>query len=193
MDKRLARTIALVAGLNLAYFGVELSVALAIGSVSLLADSADFLEDAAINLLILLGLSWSLAARARLGRVLAGVLLVPAVAFLWALWDKLADPVPPEALALGLTGLGALVVNLSCALMLARVRRTGGSLTRAAFLSARNDAAANLGIIAAGLVTAFLWPSIWPDVLVGLAVAALNIDAAHEVWTAAGKEARELS
>ncbi len=187
----LARTVALVAVLNLGYFAVEVSVALAIGSVALLADSADFLEDAAVNLLVLLGLSWSVRGRARLGRVLAGVLLAPALAFLWALWGKLSAPVPPQGLALGLTGLGALAVNLGCALMLARVRRAAGSLTRAAFLSARNDAAANLGIIAAGLVTAFLWPSIWPDVLVGLAVAALNLDAAAEVWQAAREEGRD--
>lgn len=148
--------VALVAVLNLGYFAVEVSVALAIGSVALLADSADFLEDAAVNLLVLLGLSWSVRARARLGRVLAGVLLAPALAFLWALWGKLSAPVPPPGLVLGLTGLGALAVNLGCALMLARVRRAAGSLTRAAFLSARNDAAANLEIIAAGLVTAFL-------------------------------------
>lgn len=187
----LARVVALVAALNLGYFAVEISVALAIGSVALLADSADFLEDAAVNLLILLGLSWSVRARARLGMVLAGVLLAPALAFLWALWSKLSAPVPPQGLALGLTGLGALAVNLGCALMLARVRRVGGSLTRAAFLSARNDAAANVGIIAAGLVTAFLWPSVWPDVVVGLAVAALNLDAAHEVWQAAREEGRD--
>ena len=35
-------------------------MALAIGSVSLLADSADFLEDTAINLLIALALGWQL-------------------------------------------------------------------------------------------------------------------------------------
>jgi hypothetical protein len=122
----LARVVALVAALNLGYFAVEISVALAIGSVALLADSADFLEDAAVNLLILLGLSWSVRARARLGMVLAGVLLAPALAFLWALWSKLSAPVPPQGLALGLTGMGALAVNLGCALMLARVRRVGG-------------------------------------------------------------------
>ena len=52
----LRRAIAVVALLNLAYFGIEFSVALAIGSVPLLADSIDFLEDTAINLLIPLAL-----------------------------------------------------------------------------------------------------------------------------------------
>ena len=47
---------------------------------------------------------------------------------------------------------------------------------------------ANVGIIAAGLVTAFLWQSAWPDLIVGLAVAAMNADAAWEVWEAAREE-----
>ena len=51
----------------------------------------------------------------------------------------------------------ALAVNLLCAFMLARYRDHAGSLTRAAFLSARNDALANIAIIGAGLLTAFLW------------------------------------
>ena len=72
--------------------------------------------------------------------------------------------------------------------MLARHRAHGGSLTRAAFLSARNDALANVAIIVAGLVTAFLWRSAWPHLIVGLGIAAMNADAAREVWTAAREE-----
>ena len=52
--------VARVAALNLGYFGIEFAVALAIDSVSLFADSIDFLEDSSINLLILLGLGWYL-------------------------------------------------------------------------------------------------------------------------------------
>lgn len=55
----LRRVVLLVALLNLAYFGLEFGVALAIGSVSLLADSIDFLEDTSVNLLILVALGWS--------------------------------------------------------------------------------------------------------------------------------------
>ncbi len=82
------------------------------------------------------------------------------------------------------------MVNLSCAFMLARYRHHSGSLTRAAFLSARNDALANIAIIATGLVTAFLWRTAWPDLIVGVGIAALNVNAAREVWTAAREEHR---
>lgn len=186
----LRQTVLIVAALNLAYFGVEFVAALRAGSVGLMADSVDFLEDAAVNSLIFFALAWTATRRAAVGKVLAALLLVPAVAFLWTLGAKLMDPTPPVATALTLVGLGALAVNLTAALLLARHRRTEGSLTRAAFLSARNDALANIGIIGAGLVTA-RHPSIWPDIVVGLVIAALNLDAAKEVWEAAHDEAED--
>jgi len=184
----LRRVVLAVALLNLAYFGVEFAIALAIGSVSLFADSVDFLEDASVNLLILAALGWSASSRARVGMALAAILLVPGVATIWTAWAKFGQPVAPDPLPLSLAGLGALVINLSCALLLVRFRRHAGSLTRAAFLSARNDALANLAIIAAGLVTAFLWRSAWPDLLVGVGIAIMNADAAREVWEAARAE-----
>jgi Co/Zn/Cd efflux system component len=185
----LRKVVIIVAILNLAYFGIEFAVAAAIRSVSLFADSIDFLEDASLNLLIAIALSWSASSRARLGMVLAGILLIPGLATLWAAWGKVLAPMPPAPLPLLLTGLGALGINLSCAFMLARFRAHSGSLTRAAFLSARNDTLANVAIIAAGFVTAYT-RSAWPDLLVGLGIAAMNVDAAREVWRAAREEHR---
>ena len=189
-DIGLRRVVAIVGLLNLGYFGLEFAVALAIGSVSLFADSIDFLEDASINFLIFAALGWSAARRSRVGMALAGILLIPGLATLWSAWNKFAAPVPPEAWALSLTGGGALAINLTCAFMLARYRGASGSLTRAAFLSARNDAFANVAIVAAGLATAFIWRSVWPDLIVGLGIAALNAGAAREVWMAAREEHR---
>jgi Co/Zn/Cd efflux system component len=182
------RIVRIVAVLNLGYFGVEFAVALAIGSVSLFADSVDFLEDASINFLIFAALAWTVRNRSRLGMALAGILLIPGLATLWTAWEKFNVPVAPAPLPLSLAGAGALVINLSCAFMLARYRRHSGSLTKAAFLSARNDAIANVAIIAAGLATAFIWGSAWPDLIVGLAIGALNIDASRAVFNAARAE-----
>ncbi len=181
-------TVLAVGTLNLAYFGVEFSVALAIGSVALFADSIDFLEDASVNFLILVALGWTAKNRARLGMILAALILVPGLATLLTAWEKFNLLVAPDPVPLTLAGLGALAVNVSCALLLARFRSHSGSLTKAAFLSARNDAFANVAIIGAGLVTAFLWQSAWPDLVVGLAIAVLNADAAREVFEAAREE-----
>ncbi|GLK55308.1 Co/Zn/Cd efflux system component [Methylopila capsulata] len=188
-DDGLRRTVGLVAALNLGYFGVEFAVAAAIGSVALFADSVDFLEDASVNLLILLALGWSARARSRLGMALAAILLIPGLATLWTAWSAYGAPVAPSAGALTLAGAGALAVNATCALLLARFRAAQGSLTKAAFLSARNDALANVAIIGAGLATAATL-SPWPDLIVGLGIAAMNADAAREVFEAARAEGR---
>jgi Co/Zn/Cd efflux system component len=191
IDEGLRRVVARVALLNVAYFGIEFSVALAIGSVSLFADSIDFLEDTSVNFLILIALGWSARPRSRVGMALAGILLIPGLATLWTAWDKFLLPIPPAPLPLSLTGAGAIAVNLACALMLARYRTHGGSLTRAAFLSARNDVLANVAIIVAGVVIAYT-ASAWPDLIVGLGIFLINLDAAREVYLAALKERAEV-
>jgi Co/Zn/Cd efflux system component len=187
-DATLRQIVLVVAILNLGYFGVEFAMALSIGSVSLFADSVDFLEDASVNILIAIAVGWSARRRARLGMGLAIIILAPALGGLWTAWQKLAAPVPPAPWPLTLTAIGALLVNTTCALTLARFRHHHGSLTKAAFLSARNDVLANMAIIAAGVVTATLWQSAWPDLIVGLCIAAMNADAAREVWQAAHDE-----
>lgn len=183
----LRRTVAIVVMLNLSYSGVEFTVATLIGSVSLFADSIDFLEDAALNWLIRIGLSWSALRRAQLGKALAFVLLVPGVATLWTAWHHWGSARVPAPVPLTLVGFGALIVNLSCALLLVRVRHVGGSLTRAAFLSSRNDTIANVAIMAAGGLTA-LTRSAWPDLITGLGILFMNLGAARDVYIAAHRE-----
>ena len=82
-----------------------------------------------------------------------------------------------------------LLVNVACAWHLLGVRTLQGSLTRAAFLSARNDAVANVAIIVAGALTAAV-VSPWPDLIVGLGILALNLGAAVDVFKAARQEHR---
>lgn len=182
--------IRLVAILNLAYFGIEFAVALAIGSVSLFADSIDFLEDASVNFLILLALGWSAVRRARVGMALAGILLVPGLAALWMAWQKFSLPVPPAPVPLSIAGAGAFAVNLFCAFRLTRYRKHAGSMARAAFLSARNDVLANVAIILVGLVTIY-FRSAWPDLIVGLGIVLVNAGAAKEVYETAREEHRQ--
>jgi Co/Zn/Cd efflux system component len=181
------RVVLVVALLNLGYFGVEFVVALAIGSVSLFADSVDFLEDASINILIFVAAAWSVARRSRVGSVLAFIILVPAVATIWTAIVKILNPTTPEPLPLSVAAFGALVVNLICAFLLVRHRHQHGSMAKAAWLSARNDALANVAIILAAVVSIWLVTG-WIDIVVGLGIALLNADAARAVWKAARAE-----
>ena len=184
------KSVLLVALANLSYFFVEFFVAKDISSASLFADSVDFLEHASVNILIFLAVNWTLKNKARLGKCLAIILIVPALAFLYTAIQKFYLPIIPEPSILSLTGLGALLVNMSCAFILVRFRYHQGNLTKAAFLSARNDAVANVGIIITGLL-GFIWPSMWPDLIVGFLIMAINLDAAKEIWEAS--EHREIS
>ncbi|MGL5866251.1 MAG: cation transporter [Dermatophilaceae bacterium] len=183
----LRRMMFVVAGLNLLGFSGEASVAAAIGSVALVADSVDFLEDTSIALLIALALGWPLARRALAGRAMAAVIVVPAVAAAWQAMVKAGDPAPPAVGPLALTAGGAALLNLVCAGLLTRVRQHGGSLGRAAFLSARNDVVVNLAIVGLAAVTAWTGSG-WPDIVLGVVIVLVNSTAAVEVWRLAGEE-----
>ena len=183
----LRRVVLAVALLNLSYFFVEFAVALEAGSVSLLADSVDFLEDTAINLLIFVALGWPMARRAVMGKAMAAILVVPASVAAWQAVQAFSDPVAPDASPVVLASLGAIGVNGVSAWLLVRVRHHGGSLSRAAFLSARNDVAVNLAIIA--MAGATLWTgSGWPDLVLGCVIILVALHAAHEVWEVSEEE-----
>lgn len=162
-------------------------MALSIGSVSLLADSVDFLEDTAVNLLIFMALGWAASRRAFAGKVAALIILVPALVAGWQAVVKAQDPVAPDVWPLVLTAGGAAVINLVCALLLVRLRQHGGSLGAAAFLAARNDVLINIAIVGMGLVTAWTLSG-WPDIVLGVLIILLNAAAAKEVWEVATEE-----
>ena len=183
----LRRVVLIVALINGAYFFVEFTVALMAESVSLLADSVDFLEDTSINLLIFVALGWPLARRAMLGKAMTLVLLMPAALAGWKAVERFSNPVAPHVVPLVLVSLGAIAVNGTAAWLLARVRHEGGSLGRAAFLSARNDVLVNIAIIAMGVIT--LWTdSGWPDLILGCFIILLALHAVWEVWEASEEE-----
>lgn len=179
-----------VAIANLLYFFVEFFFALKLGSVSLFADSIDFLEDASVNILIFIGLSWSLVARQHLSRVLAVLLVIPAIFVASSVIYELNSPSVPSGKGISLVASGALVVNFSCALLLTKFRKSNQNLILAAYLSARNDALANIAIIVAGITTLF-WVSAVPDLAVGVSIGMLNASAAIKVWRGAELEQDE--
>ena len=119
--------------------------------------------------------------------VLAGFIIIPSITTIWAVWHQISMGKPPEPLDMSLIAFGALLVNFFCALSLTKHRKHDSSIIRVAFLSARNDVAANIAIILTGLLTT-IYISIWPDVIVGLGIAALNANADYEVYQAARSE-----
>ena len=176
-----------VAILNLLYFFVEFIVALNIRSVSLLADSIDFIEDASINFLIFFAVSLTTVKKARISILLSIIMLLPGITALWAIWQQIIHQEPPAPVELSTVAFGALIINCICTLILMKFRNYSGSLTKAAFLSARNDAFANIAIILTGIIT-ILYPSIWPDIIVGLFIAYIRAESALVIFKNATKE-----
>ena len=191
LDSRARRLVAWVAALNGLGFVVGVTIALVIGSAALFADAADFLEDTLINVLVLTALGWSVASRRKASYALAGLILIPAfAAFGTAAW-KVVTGTPPEPVTLSVTAIGALVINLVCAVLLLRLRGADSALVQGAWLAARNDAAANVLILGAGVVMMF-WASAWPDIVVGVVIGLINLSAAKEVFEQARAEEPEL-
>ena len=96
--------------------------------------------------------------------------------------QRISDPVSPDVLPLVAASLGAIGVNGASAWLLVSMQRHGGSLSRAAFLSARNDVLVNVAIIVMGIVTAWTGSG-WPDLGLGCVIILLALHAAYEVWS----------
>ena len=154
-----------------------------IASVSLFADSIDFLEDSLLNILIFFAFYWSKSKQRIVAHFVAITLLIPMIATVYTIWKKTTIGGVPDPIDMGVTAFGALMVNVFCALLLNAYKRKDNPLFLAAFLSARNDALINVSVMVAGLIT-FYTNSYVPDLLVGIFIAYINIDAAKKVWTA---------
>ena len=102
----LKKFVFIVGLLNLAYFFIEFIVALNIKSVSLFADSIDFLEDASVNFLIFFTLYFTLEKRIVISIILATIMLIPVLATIWAVWNQLIIQEPPNPFGLSLIVFG---------------------------------------------------------------------------------------
>ena len=155
-------------------------------SVALLADSLDMLGDAAVygfSLWVLhRGATWRARAALSKGFVqLAFGLLVLGQ----AVWQATSGAVP-AASAMGIMGVVALAGN-AWAFRLLWSHRADDINMRSTFLCSRNDLVANASVIGAAV---FVWmlDSVWPDVIVGVAIAILFLRTAFEVISEARAE-----
>ena len=164
---------------NLAMFCVEIGAGLAAQSVSLLADSLDFLGDAGnygISLFVLgMALQWraraSLLKAASMGAFGAWVAVT-------TVQHALAGTVP-AAPVMGMVGALAFAANLGVAALLYRWRE-GDSNMRSVWICTRNDAIGNLAVLAAA-AGVFGSGTGWPDYLVAAVMSGLALVGAFQV------------
>jgi cation diffusion facilitator family transporter len=165
--------------INGAMFAAEVVAGLLAGSVSLLADSVDFLGDAANYGVSLFVLGMSLRARA------SASLLKGASMGLFGVWVAgtavmhALDGAVPEATVMGWVGFAALAANLLVTVLLFRFR-TGDSNMRSVWLCSRNDAIGNVAVMLAA--AGVFWTGTgWPDIAVAALMAALAISSSYQV------------
>ena len=174
---------------NFAMFGVEIGAGVAAQSASLLADSLDFLGDAANYGISLFVLGMALRWRARASLVKAASM----GAFgLWVavttIQHAMAGTVP-AAPVMGVIGALAFAANLGVAVLLYRWRE-GDSNMRSVWICTRNDAIGNLAVLAAaaGVVGSGTG---WPDYLVAAIMSGLALWGAVQVLLHARVELRQ--
>jgi Co/Zn/Cd efflux system component len=171
VSARQRRVLRIVLAINLTMFAAEAAAALLARSTALLADSADMLGDAMVY-----GFSVAVVGRGPVWQARAALLkgLVMGAFGLGVLAEaalKLAGGLLPTAEVMGGVGLLALGAN-AAVLALLWSHRSDDLNMRSAWLCSRNDVIANLGVLmAAGGVAVTGSP--WPDIAVGLGIAAL--------------------
>jgi cation diffusion facilitator family transporter len=185
------RVLAIVLAINALLFFVELAAGLLAHSTALLGDSLDMLGDSLVY-----GFSLYVLGRSERVRTYAVVLkgVIMAVFGLFVVAEatsKMLLPVIPVAQAMGVIGLAALAGNALCFALLRRHRSDDLNM-RSTWLCSRNDLLANTTVLAAAATVA-VTGSIWPDVVVGVGIAALFLRTAAGVLRDSAVELRRLS
>lgn len=189
-DPAYRRALWIVVLLNLGFGLVEIVGGFVAHSQALKADALDFLGDGSITLVGLFALAWAEHTRARValtqGCFLAALGLGVIGAAIWRSMNAIA----PEADLMGGLGVAGLIVNINAALALMRFREGGDANARAIWLFSRNDALANIAVIIAAALVAWL-KTAWPDLVVAAVIALLFLHSAWEIIRGALAELRE--
>lgn len=178
-DRAEARVLWALLAINAAMFVVELGAGLWARSAGLIADAMDMFADAAVYGVALYAVGR--AARHKLAAArLAGVLqLVLALGALAEVVRRMLAGVMPEPVGMMGIALLALAANVACLVLIAR-HREGGVHMKASYIFSANDVVANLGVIAAGALVAWLGTP-WPDWIIGLLIAAVVLAGAVRI------------
>jgi cation diffusion facilitator family transporter len=176
-----ARVLWIVLLINAAMFVVEGTAGLVAQSTALLADALDMFGDASVYALSLLVVARSVRSQGWVALVKGGVMLVFGLGVLAEAGYKAIYPAMPDVPTMGAIGGLALVANLVCFGLLYRHRADNLNL-RSTWLCSRNDLVANVGVLLAAGGSA-VFASRWPDIVAGVAIAALFLRSAIHVMT----------
>jgi cation diffusion facilitator family transporter len=183
---RQTRVLQIVLAVNAVMFGVEFAAGLWVGSTALLADSLDMLGDALVYAGSLYVVQRGAVWRARAALAKGGIMAAFGVGVLVEAGLRMRTGLPPLVPAMATVGAVALLANLYCFSLLWRHRSDDINL-RSTWLCSRNDLIANSAVLAAAAGVAWTGTP-WPDLVVGLGIAALFLRTAASVLREAWAE-----
>jgi cation diffusion facilitator family transporter len=181
-------TLLWVLWINAALFVVEGTAGVLASSTALMADALDMLGDALVYGFSLYVVSRDALWKARAATFKGWIMLVFGLGVLAQAIHKMLVPEMPHAPTIGVIGTLALTANAVCLWLLWRHRAEDINM-HSVWLCSRNDIVANLAVLGAGAAV-WLLHSRWPDILVGLAIAALFLSSAVHVLRRAAQERR---
>lgn len=176
---RQGRVLQVVLAVNALMFLVEFVSGWVARSTALLGDSLDMLGDASVYALTLYTLHRGARARAGANLVKGGVMLLFGGVVVVEALRKAWLGIVPAADWMGVVGLLALIANAVCFALIYRHRSDDLNM-RSSWLCSRNDLIANTSVLLAATLVA-VSGSFWPDVVVGVAIAALFLHSAGQV------------
>ncbi len=186
LRERQSSTLKIVLAINAVMFVVELTAGLLGHSISLVADSLDMLGDALVYAFSLYVVARSIRMKARAALFKGIIMAAFGVFVLGQAVYRIAYPQLPVFETIGAIGLLALCANGICFFLLWRHRADDINMS-SVWLCSRNDIIANTSVLFAA-VGVWLTHSGWPDIVVGLALAALFLRSAWHVLSGAIKE-----
>lgn len=182
-QRRVFRT---VLWINVCMFMLEAVAGILAYSTALLADSVDMLGDAIVYGFSLYVVGRGSVWQARVALLNGIIMAAFGVGVLAQVAVKIVHGLVPTAEVMGVVGLMALAANLLCLMFLWQHRDDDINM-RSAWVCSRNDVIGNVGVLFAALAVRFT-ASPWPDVLIGLLIAALFGRSAIAVIREASRE-----
>ena len=185
-DKEQSRILITLLVINGVMFVAEIIAGILGDSTALIADSLDMLADASVYAIGLYAVGKSLLVKAKAAHLSGIFQIVLGLGVLFDIIRRFVVGSEPEPLFMIGVGLVALIANSIC-LVLIYQHRQGEVHMRASWIFSKNDVIANLGVITAGLLVAWLG-SPWPDLIIGLVIASIVIRGGFHIMKDANKE-----
>jgi cation diffusion facilitator family transporter len=184
-----SRVLYIVLAVNAVMFLGEFVAGWIIGSTALLADSLDMFGDASVYALTLYVLHRSVRVRAGAALFKGALMLLFGLLVIFEAVRKMLVGGVPDAQWMGVVAVIALAANGLCFALLYRHRSDDLNM-KSTWLCSRNDLIANTSVILAAVLVG-VTGSLWPDVIIGLAIAMLFLHSARQVLTESWAEWRQ--